>query len=72
MPNLKDLRNRLLESPSARATFLTGTLSLLKDNGVDVDDPDVLKSLDLEFDLRDGQRFVDGLKASTVVITIVM
>lgn len=72
MPNdLNNLRGRLVASPVARARFLADTLDLLGKNGLDVEDPDVLKSLDLSLDLNDGKKFVDGLRASTVVITII-
>ena len=68
---LKDLRSKLVASPVARARFLADTLDLLNKNGLDVEDQDVLKSLDLSLDLNDGRKFVDGLAASTVVITII-
>ncbi len=72
MPDdLKSLRQRLLKNPSARAKLLADLLSTLKANGVDVDDPKVLKSLNLDFDLTDGRKFVESLKMSTVVITLV-
>lgn len=72
MPNdLKGLRANLAKSPFARARFLADTLSLLKSNGVDVDDVSVMKELDLDMDLNNGERFVDGLVASTNIITIV-
>lgn len=68
--DLKKLRDNLAKSPAARARFLADTLEVLKRNGLDVDDVDVLKSLDLNLDLTDSKKFLDGLKASTVVITI--
>jgi hypothetical protein len=71
MPNdLKKLRDNLTKSPAARARFLADTLEVLKRNGLDIDDPDVLQSLDLNLDLTDSKKFLDGLAASTVVITI--
>lgn len=69
--DLKNLNNRLINSPVARARFLADTLDLLEKNGLDVQDPDVLKSLDLNLDLNDGKKFIDGLRASSVVITII-
>lgn len=70
--DLKKLRTNLLKNPAARARFLADLLGTLRQNGVDVDDPKVLKSLHLDLDLSDGKKFVAGLKASTVVITLVM
>lgn len=70
--NLKTLQQNLLKNPAARAKFLADLLDTLRKSGVDVDDPKVLESLQLDLDLTDGKKFIDGLKASTVVITIVM
>ncbi|HBC3919988.1 TPA: hypothetical protein ACVU4L_001665 [Vibrio parahaemolyticus] len=72
MANLKQLKENLEKNPAARAKFLADLLKTLESNGLDVNDPDVLKSLDLDLDLNDGPKFVEGLKASTVVVTLVM
>ena len=45
--DLKKLRTNLLKNPAARARFLADLLGTLRQNGVDVDDPKVLKSLHL-------------------------
>lgn len=68
--DLKGLRTRLVSSKFARAKFLADTLTLLKDNGLDVEDDKVIEELHLDMDLKDGERFLDSIRASTVVITI--
>jgi len=68
--DLLTLRNNLNKSPVARARFLADTFDLLSKNGVDVEDQEVLKSLDLNLDLTDSRKFIDGLAASSIVITI--
>lgn len=70
MSDLKSLSARLENSTAARVKFLSDLLTLLKDNGVNVDDANVLKSLHLDFDLADAAKFKKGLAASTVIITI--
>lgn len=68
--DLRSLRNVLINSPTARVHFLARTLDLFRDSGVDVDDPAVLADMDLDLNLTDGQKFVSGLAASSIVITI--
>lgn len=67
MSNLEVLESRLLTSPTARARFLADTLELLEKNGVDISATlgDVISSIDL----TDGASFLNGLAASTIVIT---
>jgi|Laugrespbdmm15sd_2_1035082.scaffolds.fasta_scaffold03183_4 hypothetical protein len=70
--NLKALGTRLKTSTAARAKFLSSLLDTLEKNGVDVTDENVIKELNLHLDLTNGEAFVKGLAASTVVVTIVM
>jgi hypothetical protein len=70
--NLKALGNRLKTSTAARAKFLSTLLETLEKNGVDINDETILKELNLNLDLTNGEQFVKGLAASTVVVTIVM
>ncbi len=70
MADMKDLKAKLETNPAARAKFLADLLGMLENNGVDVNDANVLKSLDLNMDLSDGPKFVAGLKASSIAITI--
>lgn len=70
--DINDLNANLKQSAAARAKFLAGVLELLEKNGVDVKDEEVLKKLDLNLDLSNGEEFVKGLAASTVVVTVVM
>ncbi len=65
------LNANLKQSAAARTKFLAGIMELLEKNGVDVSDEEVLKKLDLNLDLSDGEKFVKGLAASTVVVTVV-
>jgi len=67
---LDHLKNTLVNSPAKRASFLAGTLELLRNHGVNVDDPKVVERLGLNLDLADGQKFVKGTTASTLIITI--
>jgi hypothetical protein len=66
------MTERLLATPAARAAFLADPLSMLEANGVNIRDPNVLNQLDLETDITDGRRFVDGSVASTNIVTLVM
>ena len=68
---LNNLRGRLVAISVVRARFLADTLDLLSKIGLDVEDPEVRKSLDLTLVLIDGKKLVTGLRTSTVVITIV-
>jgi hypothetical protein len=68
--DVEGLKQKLLQSPSARAAFLADTLSLLKTHGVNVDDPNVQKQLGLNFNLTDGQQFLKNMSASSIAITI--
>lgn len=68
--DLPTLRSRLEQNPAARARFLADLLQTLQKNGVDVDNSKVLDSLKLDLDLSDGKKFVGGLSASSVIITI--
>jgi hypothetical protein len=65
---LENLEQRLLSSPTARARFLADTLELFEQNGVDVSDDDFRKQIEPALDLTDGNRFLSGLAASSVVI----
>lgn len=71
MSDLKSLQKKLESNPVARTRFLADILGILERNGVDVHDAKVLDQLNLNLDLRDGKKFLDGLRASTNIITIV-
>lgn len=71
MADMKSLQKRLETNPIARTKFLADLLGTLERNGVDIQDPKVLEQLNLNLDLRDGKKFLEGLRASTNIITIV-
>lgn len=68
--NLSDLGKNLKTNTVARAKFLAGFLDLLEKSGLDVQDERVIKELNLNLDLSDGEKFVKGLASSTNIITI--
>jgi len=71
MSDLKALQKRLETNPIARTRFLADILGILERSGVDIHDSKVLDQLNLNLDLRDGKKFLDGLRASTNIVTIV-
>lgn len=71
MSDMKSLQKKLETNPVARTRFLADLLGTLERSGVDIQDPKVLEQLNLNLDLRDGKKFLDGLRATTNIITIV-
>ena len=72
---LKVLRDKLKNDPVARAKFLKSAKTMLAENGIDIGDASVLKSLRLDIDPNDAEQFQATQKSwqtSTVVITTVM
>ncbi len=71
MPGAKEqLSTKLQQSPAARVRFMNSLLTLLKDQGVDIEDAKNLRDLGLHLDLTDGKKWFDGSVASTNIITI--
>jgi hypothetical protein len=71
MADLNELRANLVRSPAARARFVSDLFTLLEKQGIDVDDPAIVRELDLNLDLSDGEKFAGGALATTNIITIV-
>lgn len=71
MADLNELRESLVRSPAARARFVSDLFTLLEKQGVNVDDPAMVRELDLNLDLSDGEKFVGGTLATTNIVTLV-
>jgi hypothetical protein len=68
--SLEELQQRLLDSPAARARFLSDTLDLLEKNGIDVSSAEIQQKLGPSLDLSDGAKFLSALAASSMVVAI--
>jgi hypothetical protein len=64
----RELQQRLLEDPQARARFLADILDLLRESGVDTSSREFEETFASALDLTDGDRFMAGLAANAIVI----